>query len=85
MGSVHRYVAVCGNDCLIMTVSFNDMKEFQSVRIFGKLKGHESRVENVDFNADSTRIVTVTENGFWRLFDTTGVYLLIIILEAALL
>ncbi len=63
---------MCGNDCLILEINFNEMKEFQSARVSGKLKGHESRVEHVDFNADSTRIATVTENGFWRLFDTTG-------------
>lgn len=65
---------MCGNDCILVEVIFNEMKQFKSIRTFGKLQGHESRVEHVDFNADSSRIVTVTENGVWRLYDTTGIY-----------
>ncbi|KJH47641.1 WD domain, G-beta repeat protein [Dictyocaulus viviparus] len=67
-----RFVAVCGftPDVFVYEVLFNRDGLFQDVKKAFDLKGHNSGVFAVAFNAGSTRTVTVSRDGYWRLFDT---------------
>jgi len=69
-----RYVAACGSKAAIVVyeIIFNSESNYRGSKEFCKLDGHDSLIYDMAFNADSSRIVTVTESGKWRLFDTTG-------------
>ncbi|KHJ98858.1 WD domain, G-beta repeat protein, partial [Oesophagostomum dentatum] len=67
-----RFVAVCGftTDVLVYEVLFNREGVFQDAKKAFILKDHNSGVFGVAFNSDASRAVTVSRDGFWRLFDT---------------
>jgi len=73
-----RFVAVCGKDCDLYEITFTPpMNQFNSIMPCGKL-AHPKKVVQVEFNIDSSRIVTIMENGAWRMYDTTGGHISII-------
>ena len=51
-------------------VKFSRSGEFEKIHRAFELPGHTSGVFSFDFNADSTRMVTLSKDGTWRLFDT---------------
>ncbi|KAL6734705.1 hypothetical protein Aduo_005215 [Ancylostoma duodenale] len=67
-----RFVAACGftPDVLVYEVTFNREGIFQDAKKAFNLKDHNSGVFCVAFNSDSSRAVTVSRDGFWRVFDT---------------
>lgn len=68
-----RYFAACGasQELSVYEVIFN-YEQYKETKVKWKLTGHDCGVCDLDFNADSSKILTVTEKGFWRMFDTTG-------------
>ncbi|KAE9420775.1 hypothetical protein Angca_003972, partial [Angiostrongylus cantonensis] len=67
-----RFVGACGftPDVFVYEVLFNREGSFQEVKRAFDLKGHNSGVFAVAFNSNSTRTVTVSRDGYWRVFDT---------------
>ncbi|KAK6024530.1 WD domain, G-beta repeat protein [Ostertagia ostertagi] len=67
-----RFVAACGftTEVFVYEVAFNRENVFQDAKRAFDLKGHNSGVFAVDFNANASRAVTVSRDGFWRVFDT---------------
>ncbi|VDM52894.1 unnamed protein product [Angiostrongylus costaricensis] len=67
-----RFVGACGftPDVFVYEVLFNREGSFQEVKRAFDLKGHNSGVFAVAFNSNSTRTVTVSRDGYWRIFDT---------------
>lgn len=54
-------------------VEFKGGKYARTVNVFN-LSGHTAAIEDVDFNADTSRIATVSKDGTWKVFDTEGKY-----------
>ncbi|KAK5975718.1 Transducin beta protein 2 [Trichostrongylus colubriformis] len=67
-----RFVAACGftTEVFVYEVIFNRENVFQDAKRAFDLKGHNSGVFAVAFNASASRAVTVSRDGFWRVFDT---------------
>ena len=69
-----RFVASSGftPDVKVWEVKFTKQGqgEFDKVTRAFELNGHGSGVYSFDFNADSSRMVTLSKDGHWRLFDT---------------
>ncbi|VDL83218.1 unnamed protein product [Nippostrongylus brasiliensis] len=67
-----RFVAACGftTDVFVYEVVFNRENVFQDAKKAFDLKGHNSGVFSVAFNANASRAVTVSRDGYWRVFDT---------------
>ncbi|KAK6736964.1 hypothetical protein RB195_019575 [Necator americanus] len=67
-----RFVATCGftPDVFVYEVLFNREGVFQDAKKAFNLKGHDSGVFCVAFNSDSSRAITVSRDGCWRVFDT---------------
>ncbi|VDO34422.1 unnamed protein product [Haemonchus placei] len=63
-----RFVAACGftTEVFVYEVIFNREKVFQDAKRVFDLKGHNSGVFAVAFNANASRAVTVSRDGFWR-------------------
>ncbi|KAJ1360999.1 Transducin beta-like protein 2, variant 2 [Parelaphostrongylus tenuis] len=67
-----RFIAACGftPDVFVYEVLFNREGSFQEVKRAFDLKGHNSGVFGVAFNCNASRAVTVSRDGYWRIFDT---------------
>ncbi|CAJ0605600.1 unnamed protein product [Cylicocyclus nassatus] len=67
-----RFVAVCGftPDVIVYEVTFNREGVFQDAKKAFNLTDHHSGVFSVAFNSNASRAVTVSRDGFWRVFDT---------------
>ncbi|VDN26934.1 unnamed protein product [Cylicostephanus goldi] len=67
-----RFVAVCGftPDVIVYDVTFNREGVFQDAKKAFNLTDHHSGVFSVAFNSNASRAVTVSRDGFWRVFDT---------------
>jgi WD domain, G-beta repeat. len=61
-------------DVKVWEVKFNKTGEFQQVSRAFELTGHSSGVYEVAFNADSSRMATVSKDGTWRAFNTKSMY-----------
>jgi transducin beta-like protein 2 len=66
-----RFVATCGftPDVKVWEVSFSKSNDFREVKRVYELKGHNAGVLTFSFSADSTRVVTASKDGTWRLYD----------------
>ncbi|XP_040583285.1 transducin beta-like protein 2 [Lepeophtheirus salmonis] len=71
-----RFVGTSGftPDVEIYEVKFTKTGEFVKIERAFSLTGHNSGVFAFDFNADSTKMVTVSKDGKIRLFDTNIEY-----------
>lgn len=67
-----RFFGVCGftSDIKIYEVCFDKSGNFTQIRRAFELKGHSAGVYNFSFNADSTRMASVSKDGTWKLWDT---------------
>uniref|UniRef100_A0A1B6D5Z2 Transducin beta-like protein 2 n=1 Tax=Clastoptera arizonana TaxID=38151 RepID=A0A1B6D5Z2_9HEMI len=66
-----RFVAASGfaPDVKVWEVQYNKSGEFKQVKRAYELKGHTAGVYDFSFNADSTRMATVSKDGTWKVFD----------------
>ncbi|XP_072514862.1 transducin beta-like protein 2 [Salminus brasiliensis] len=71
-----RFVASCGftPDVKVWEVCFAKTGEFKEVTRAFDLKGHSAGVHSFDFSNDSRRMVTVSKDGTWKLWDTDVEY-----------
>ncbi|KAG9263202.1 transducin beta-like protein 2 [Astyanax mexicanus] len=71
-----RFVASCGftPDVKVWEVCFAKTGEFKEVTRAFDLKGHSAGVYSFDFSNDSRRMVTVSKDGTWKLWDTDVEY-----------
>ncbi|KAF4082214.1 hypothetical protein AMELA_G00149280 [Ameiurus melas] len=71
-----RFVAACGftPDVKVWEVCFAKTGEFKEVTRAFDLKGHSAGVYSFDFSNDSRRMVTVSKDGTWKLWDTDVEY-----------
>ncbi|XP_058268359.1 transducin beta-like protein 2 isoform X2 [Hemibagrus wyckioides] len=71
-----RFVAACGftPDVKVWEVCFAKTGEFKEVTRAFDLKGHSAGVYCFDFSNDSRRMVTVSKDGTWKLWDTDVEY-----------
>ncbi len=76
VSSCGRFVAASGftPDVKIWEVKFSKSGEFDKVQRAFELTGHTSGVFHFSFNADSSRVATVSKDGTWRVFDTAVDY-----------
>ncbi|CAH1233279.1 TBL2 [Branchiostoma lanceolatum] len=83
MENYHAAVSPCGRfigcsgftpDVKVWEVNFAKGGDFKEVSRAFELKGHSSGVYSFDFNMDSTRMVSVSKDGTWRLWDTNIEY-----------
>lgn len=67
-----RYIGVCGwtPDVKIYAVTFNRNGTYKQVQDAFILQGHTTTVCSFAFNLDSTKMLTVSKDSTWRLFDT---------------
>lgn len=57
-------------DVKVWEVSFTKSGDFKQVSKAFDLGGHSSGIYDFDFNTDSSRMVTVSKDGTYRLYDT---------------
>ncbi|KAJ8342840.1 hypothetical protein SKAU_G00327680 [Synaphobranchus kaupii] len=71
-----RFVASCGftPDVKVWEVCFGKSGEFKEVARAFDLKGHSAGVHSFAFSNDSRRMVTVSKDGTWKLWDTDVEY-----------
>uniref|UniRef100_A0A087X6K1 Transducin beta like 2 n=2 Tax=Poecilia TaxID=8080 RepID=A0A087X6K1_POEFO len=71
-----RFVASCGftPDVKVWEVCFGKGGEFREVARAFDLKGHSAGVHAFDFSNDSHRMVTVSKDGTWKLWNTDVEY-----------
>ncbi|XP_062870068.1 transducin beta-like protein 2 [Trichomycterus rosablanca] len=71
-----RFVASCGftPDVKVWEVCFTKCGEFKEVTRAFDLKGHKAGVYHFDFSNDSRRMVSVSKDGTWKLWDTDVEY-----------
>ncbi|KAJ8402234.1 hypothetical protein AAFF_G00370990 [Aldrovandia affinis] len=71
-----RFVASCGftPDVKVWEVCFGKSGEFKEVVRAFDLKGHSAGVHSFAFSNDSRRMVTVSKDGTWKLWDTDVEY-----------
>ncbi|XP_005986922.1 transducin beta-like protein 2 [Latimeria chalumnae] len=71
-----RFVASCGftPDVKVWEVCFGKSGEFREVLRAFELKGHKAGVYSFSFSNDSRRMVTVSKDGTWKLWDTDVEY-----------
>ncbi|RNA06630.1 transducin beta 2 [Brachionus plicatilis] len=67
-----RFIGVCGftPDVKIWEVAFDKTDNFKEVRRAFELKGHSAGIHCFAFNSDSSRMVSVSKDKTWRLWDT---------------
>ncbi|XP_068572543.1 transducin beta-like protein 2 [Cebidichthys violaceus] len=71
-----RFVASCGftPDVKVWEVCFGKGGEFKEVARAFDLKGHSAGVHAFAFSNDSSRMVSVSKDGTWKLWDTDVEY-----------
>uniref|UniRef100_A0A3P9PU02 Transducin beta like 2 n=1 Tax=Poecilia reticulata TaxID=8081 RepID=A0A3P9PU02_POERE len=71
-----RFVASCGftPDVKVWEICFGKGGEFREVARAFDLKGHSAGVHAFDFSNDSHRMVTVSKDGTWKLWNTDVEY-----------
>ncbi|XP_054611328.1 transducin beta-like protein 2 [Dunckerocampus dactyliophorus] len=71
-----RFVASCGftPDVKVWEVCFSKTGEFKEVTRAFELKGHSAGVHAFAFSNDSQRMVTVSKDGTWKLWNTNVEY-----------
>ncbi|XP_045615048.1 transducin beta-like protein 2 isoform X4 [Procambarus clarkii] len=71
-----RFVATTGftPDVKVWEVKFGKTGNYDGVKRAYDLTGHKAGIYSCDINCDSTRMVSVSKDGTWRLFDTNIEY-----------
>ncbi|XP_032625853.1 transducin beta-like protein 2 isoform X1 [Chelonoidis abingdonii] len=71
-----RFVASCGftPDVKVWEVCFGKGGDFREVTRAFELKGHSAGVYSFSFSNDSRRMVTISKDGTWKLWDTDVEY-----------
>nr|XP_023662874.1 transducin beta-like protein 2 isoform X1 [Paramormyrops kingsleyae] len=65
-----RFVASCGRNVKVWEVCFTTDGQFKEVVRAFDLQGHSSPVQFFAFSGDSCRMVTLSRDGTWKLWDT---------------
>ncbi|KAK7066221.1 Transducin beta-like protein 2 [Halocaridina rubra] len=67
-----RFIATTGftPDVKIWQVKYSKSDTFEGVRRVFDLSGHNAGIYSCGINSDSTRMVSVSKDGTWRLYDT---------------
>ncbi|GIY59527.1 transducin beta-like protein 2 [Caerostris extrusa] len=71
-----RFVASSGftPDVRVWEVCFSKTGEFKEVKRAFELKGHSSGIHHFSFSNDSSRMLTTSKDGTWKLWDTNIEY-----------
>ncbi|XP_063847859.1 LOW QUALITY PROTEIN: uncharacterized protein LOC135092965 [Scylla paramamosain] len=71
-----RFVATTGftPDVKVWEVKFGKTGNFEGIKRAFDLTGHKAGIYSCSINSDSTRMVSVSKDGTWRLFDTNIEY-----------
>ncbi|XP_042211116.1 transducin beta-like protein 2 isoform X2 [Homarus americanus] len=71
-----RFIATTGftPDVKVWEVKFSKTSNFEGVKRAYDLTGHKAGIYNCSINSDSTRMVSVSKDGTWKLFDTNIEY-----------
>ncbi|KFM56868.1 Transducin beta-like protein 2, partial [Stegodyphus mimosarum] len=71
-----RFIASSGftPDVRVWEVCFTKTGEFKEVKRAFELKGHTSGIHHFSFSNDSSRMVTFSKDGTWKLWDTNIEY-----------
>lgn len=72
-----RFVGACGftPDVKVWQVCFHKTNgEFKEIKRAFELKGHSAGVSHFSFNADSTRMASISKDKTWKLWDTNVEY-----------
>ncbi|XP_050696721.1 transducin beta-like protein 2 [Eriocheir sinensis] len=71
-----RFVATTGftPDVKVWEVKFSKAGNFEGIKRAFDLSGHKAGIYSCSINSDSTRMVSVSKDGTWRLFDTNIEY-----------
>ncbi|XP_045128986.1 transducin beta-like protein 2 [Portunus trituberculatus] len=71
-----RFVATTGftPDVKVWEVKFGKTGNFEGIKRAYDLTGHKAGIYSCSINSDSTRMVSVSKDGTWRLFDTNIEY-----------
>lgn len=59
-------------DVRVWEVIFSRSGEFEQIKRAFELTGHTSGIYSFDYSPDSGRMVTVSKDGTWRLFNTNS-------------
>lgn len=67
-----RFFGACGftSEVKIWEVLFDKVGNFKEIKRAFELKGHSAGIYNFSFNSDSTRMVTVSKDNTWILWNT---------------
>lgn len=61
-------------DAKVWRLKFGASESFEGVKRAYDLTGHKASIYSCSMNADCTRMVTVSKDGTWKLFDTDSKY-----------
>lgn len=67
-----KFIAAAGfsPDCKLWEVHFNKSTgDFQSIKRAFELSGHTSGIYDLAFSSDSSRIVTISKDGTWKIYN----------------
>ena len=62
-------------DVKVWEVRFNKAGTYEGIRRAFELKGHKSGIYSCDFNQDSTKMVSVSKDGTWKLYNTNSMFI----------
>ncbi|XP_042866984.1 transducin beta-like protein 2 isoform X2 [Penaeus japonicus] len=67
-----RFIATTGftPDAKVWNIKFGASESFEGLKRAYDLTGHKASIYSCSMNADSTRMVTVSKDGTWKLYDT---------------
>ncbi|CAJ0915059.1 unnamed protein product, partial [Mesorhabditis belari] len=67
-----RFLAITGfsPEAFVYEIKFTAKGEFVSAKKAFNLQGARSGIHSVSFNQDSSRAVTVSKDGYWRVYNT---------------
>ena len=71
----NKIIGICAGftpDVKVMEVVYSKAGEFEKVTRAFELSGHTSGIWSFDFSPDSSRMVTVSKDGTWRLYNTNS-------------
>lgn len=71
-----RFVVATGfsPDVKVMEVCFTKTGDFKQVTKAYELTGHNSGIYDVAFTPDTSHVATISKDGTWKLYHTSGEY-----------
>lgn len=67
-----NYFAGFTSDVRVFEMVYDKTDNFQALKKVFDLVGHNSRIFSSDFSTDCSKMVTVSKDGTWKLYDTSG-------------